>query len=169
MPAYLTWMRQEIDLPIRVLLTHTAQRFIQPHAINWHADEVYASGNLDLNPTEFARRSLAIVVLPATGNMIASAALGLAGSPAQTALLAGERPAMFFPNMNKVMWTKPVTQRHVQTLRQDGHTVVEPPERPIFELWRKENTIGPAMPTPEEATELIIAWLENLVVATAEP
>lgn len=167
MPAYLTWMRQEIELPVRVLLTHSAERFIQPHAIAWHADEVFASGDLRLNPTEFARRSLAIVVLPCTGHMIACAALGLAGSPAQTALLGAERPVMFFPNMNKLMWTKPAMQRNVETLRQDGHTVVEPPERPIFELWRKENAIGPALPTPEEATELIIAWLESIVTAAA--
>ena len=50
----------------------------------------------DLNPTEFALRSRAVIVLPATANMLASAALGLAGMPAQTAVLAAPGPVLFF-------------------------------------------------------------------------
>lgn len=166
LPAYLTWLRQEVDLSLRVLLTHSAERFVHRQAIAWYADEVYASDDPTVNPTEFAKRSLGIVVLPATANMLASAALGLAASPAQTALLAADQPALFFPNMNKSMWTKNSTQRHAATLRADGHTVVDPRERPVFELWRRENAMGIALPPPDEATELIVAWLER---TDAEP
>ncbi|AGL17015.1 flavoprotein [Actinoplanes sp. N902-109] len=159
--GYLSWLRQEIDLPLRVLLTASAERFVQPSSIAWYADEVFTSTDASLNPTEFAKRSLGIVVLPATANTIAAAALGLAGSPAQTALLAGDRPALFFPSMNKSMWVKRTTRQHVETLRADGHTVVEPQERVIFELWQRENAVGIAMPPPDAVAQLIIGWLEG--------
>jgi phosphopantothenoylcysteine synthetase/decarboxylase len=169
LPAYLTWLRQELDLSLRVLLTADAERFLQPQMVAWYVDEMYTSHDPALNPTEFAKRSLATVVLPATANTLAAAALGLAGTPAQTVLLAGDRPALFFPSMNKTMWEKPSTRRHVETLRAEGHTVVEPLERPIFELWRRENTTGPSRPPPDEATETIIAWLEQTLQDAEEP
>lgn len=125
-PAYLIWLRQEVDLPLRVLMTHSAERFVPPQLVAWYADEMYVSGDPALNPTELARRSLGIVVLPATANIIAAAALGLAATPAQTALLNSPRSVMFFPSTNEAMWT---------------------------------------MPTPEEATALIISWLEERLIA----
>jgi phosphopantothenoylcysteine synthetase/decarboxylase len=160
-PGYLTWMRQEIDLSLRVLLTSSAERFVPRQVVDWYADESYTSDDPTLNPTEFAKRSAAIVVLPATANMLASAALGLAATPAQTVLLASDRPVMFFPSTNPTMWTKETTQRHVATLRTAGHTVVEPEERVAYEIWRRENTVGPAMPPPDVATEAIVSWLEK--------
>lgn len=169
LPAYLTWLRQELDLSLRVLLTTDAERFLPPQMVAWYVDELYTSGDPALNPTEFAKRSLATVVLPATANTLAAAALGLAGTPAQTVLLASDRPALFFPSMNKTMWEKPSTGRHVETLRAEGHTVVEPLERPIFELWRRENTMGPSLPPPDAATETIIAWLEQTLPSDEEP
>jgi phosphopantothenoylcysteine synthetase/decarboxylase len=168
-PAYLAWLRQEIDLSLRVLLTHSAERFLQPQVVAWHVDEVFTSNDASLNPTEFAKRSLGIVVLPATANMLASTALGLAATPAQTVLLASDRPAHFFPSMNATMWAKSSTQRHVTALRAEGHTVTEPQERPGFELWQRDNAVGPALPPPDEAAEMIAAWLENVLSAAMTP
>ncbi|MFG3259913.1 flavoprotein [Streptomyces sp. NPDC048172] len=161
LPGYLKWMRQEIDLPLRVLLTRSAERFVPRQVVAWHVDEVYGSDDPELNPTEFARRSLALVVLPATAHTLAAAALGLAGTPAQTALLAAERPALFFPSMNGVMWRKPSVRRHVAALRAEGHTVVEPLEAEVFELWQGEVTIGPVLPPPHQAADCIIKWVEE--------
>ncbi|GAB7185259.1 bifunctional phosphopantothenoylcysteine decarboxylase/phosphopantothenate--cysteine ligase CoaBC [Kitasatospora sp. Ki12] len=169
LPSYLVFLRQEIDLPLRVLLTASAARFVQPQVLAWHADEVYVADDPALNPTEFAHRSLGLVVLPATANTLAAAALGLAATPAQTVLLAHERPALFFPNMNGSMWRKPATRRHVSTLRADGHTVVEPTEREMFLLWQKENGVGPAMPGPDEAAETVVTWLEEALNGDDEP
>lgn len=160
-PAYLVWLRNEIDLSLRVLLTCSAERFIQRQVVAWHADEVYASDDTALNPVEFARSSRGIVVLPATANMLAAAALGLAATPAQTALLASDRPALFFPNMNSSMWEKGSVQRHVATLRADGHTVVQPQQREVFEMWRREVSIGLTLLPPDEVAETIIKWIDE--------
>ncbi|GGP82449.1 hypothetical protein GCM10010278_71360 [Streptomyces melanogenes] len=164
LPLYLTWLRQEIDLGLRVLLTADAARFVQPQLVAWYADETCTSDDPALNPVEFAKRSAAVVVLPATANTLAATALGLAATPAQTALLAAERPVLFFPNMNRTMWTKEPTRRHVATLRADGHTVVEPQEQVVFELWRRENAAGITMPAPDEAASTVVAWLEKTLV-----
>lgn len=66
---------RSLPWPRSVLLTHSAERFLQPQVVAWHADEVFTSDDASLNPTEFAKRSLGIVVLPATANMLASTAL----------------------------------------------------------------------------------------------
>ncbi|MFD9794172.1 flavoprotein [Streptomyces sp. NPDC059070] len=161
LPLYLPWLRQEIDLGLRVLLTADAARFVQPQVVAWYADETCTSDDPALNPVEFAKRSAAVVVLPATANTLAAAALGLAATPAQTALLAAERPVLFFPNMNRTMWNKDPVRRHVATLRADGHTVVEPQEQVVFELWRRENVPGITMPAPDEAAATVLAWLEK--------
>lgn len=164
LPAYLMRLGNELDLGVRVLLTHSAERFVSPQVVAWHADEVFTSDDPTLNPTEFARRSAAIVVLPATANMLASAALGLAATPGQTALLAATSPALFFPQLNPSMWAKGPVRRHVETLRADGHVVVDPEEKQIYELWRRTFTVGPAMPSPEQAVEIIVAWLEKTLL-----
>lgn len=164
LPAYLMRLGNELDLGIRVLLTRSAERFVSAQVVAWHADEVFTSDDPTLNPTEFARRSAAIVVLPATANMLAAAALGLAGTPGQTALLAAAGPALFFPQLNASMWAKAPIRRHVETLRADGHVVVDPEEKQIYELWRRTFTTGPAMPAPEPAVEIIIDWLEKAML-----
>jgi phosphopantothenoylcysteine synthetase/decarboxylase len=160
LPGYLMYLKNEVDLKLRVLLTHSAERVLPRQTVAWYADEVYSGSDPGLNPTEFALRSLGIVVLPATANMLATAALGLAGTPAQTAVLAAEQPCMFFPSMNASMWGKRVTQQHVASLRDDGHVVVEPQERPGYVIWQRSFAPGPAIPPPELAAELIIGWLD---------
>jgi phosphopantothenoylcysteine synthetase/decarboxylase len=160
LPAYLAYLASSVDMNLRVLLTHSAERFISPSLVRFYVDEVFTSDDPGLNPTEFALRSAGLVVLPATANMLAAAALGLAGTPAQTAVLAGDAPVLFFPQTNASMWAKPRLQQHVAALRADGHIVVEPAEGPVYEMWRREVTTGPVMPQPDQATEIIIAWLE---------
>jgi phosphopantothenoylcysteine synthetase/decarboxylase len=161
LPSYLIWLRNEVNLSLRLLLTHSAERFIQPQVAAWYADEVFVSGDPALNPAEFAQRSLGIVVLPATANMLAAAALGLAATPAQTVLLATEQPVLFFPSLNAAMLAKSSVKRHIEALRAEGHAVIDPDQREIFELSRRKVAIGPALPEPDQATELIIKWLEN--------
>jgi phosphopantothenoylcysteine synthetase/decarboxylase len=161
LPEYLIWLRNEVDLDLRLLLTASAERFVNPQLLAWYADEVYLSGDERLNPAEFAQRSVGIVVLPATANMLAAAALGLAATPAQTVVLASERPVLFFPNMNASMWAKNSVKRHLTALRTEGHGVVDLKERAVFELSRRKVMMSPALPPPGEVTELIINWLEN--------
>ncbi|MEU4623464.1 phosphopantothenate--cysteine ligase family flavoprotein [Actinoplanes sp. NPDC023801] len=155
LPSYAMQLRATTESPIRVLLTHSAARFLHRRTASWFADEAYASDDGDLIPTELARRSRLLVVLPATAHTMAAVALGLAGSPAQTALLAATGPVLFFPSMNQTMWERPVVQRHVRTLRDDGHQVVEPVDGLVYENWQRRTVQAPCLPSPMDAAVLI--------------
>lgn len=161
LPAYITHLSNALELNVRVLLTRSAERFVSAQVVRWYVDEVFTHDDPGLNPAEFALRSAGIVVLPATANMLAAVALGLAATPAQTAVLAASSPVLFFPQMTTSMWEKPIVQRHVAALRADEHVVVDPHLGQAYELWRREITVGPGIQPPDEATEIIIEWLEQ--------
>ncbi|MDP3299267.1 MAG: bifunctional phosphopantothenoylcysteine decarboxylase/phosphopantothenate--cysteine ligase CoaBC, partial [Phenylobacterium sp.] len=69
-----------------------------------------------------------VVVVPATADLIAKAAHGLAGDLASTTLLATDKPVLMAPAMNVRMWTHPATQRNLATLKADGVSLVGPDE-----------------------------------------
>lgn len=70
--------------------------------------------------------------------------------------------------MNAVMWGKPIIQRHVAALRADGHTVVEPQPQQVYEFWQRDFVVGPAMPPPDVAIDIIITWLEQGQLGAAD-
>jgi phosphopantothenoylcysteine decarboxylase/phosphopantothenate--cysteine ligase len=157
--AYLTELKSELDLEIEVLMTTTAERFVRPEVVGLFADRVWTCDTPGLNPIEAALTARAIVVLPASGNTIASAALGLMATPATTALAAAPSPSLYLPHMNGVVWAKPFMQQHVAALRERGDTVVAPTAGVTFEIWRKAKHAALSMPPPDEAAEVVRGWL----------
>ena len=160
LPDYLSQLRTDLDLPLRLLLTHSTQQFLNPDGLAWHADEVLSADAI-FNPTEFALRSRLVVVLPASANMLACAALGLAATPAQTVVLATPGPVLFFPSMNKVLWDRPVTRRHVAALRGDGHSVIDPVSRATYSLWNRTVEPGIGLPLPVDVAKIVSAALNE--------
>jgi len=160
LPLYLTELRKTQG-EIVVLLTRSAERFVPREVVGWLADEVITSDSPTLNPIKLALTSKGIVVLPATAHMVAARALGLASTPAATTLLAAPGPCLWFPHMNKVMWDKPVIQRHVASLREDGETVVEPESRVVYEMWRGAHGDGVSMAPPDKAAVIVSEWLDE--------
>jgi len=159
---YLSRIRQVVvEEPIRVLLTHSAQRFVSPDIAHWYADECFASDDPRLNPTEFVLRSRGVVVLPATANTLAAAALGLAGTPAQTVLMMAEPPTLFFPSMNQIMWRRGTTRDHVGRLRAEGHVIVDPQPGEAYEMWQRRIVESLVMPGPDETAAVIGRWWEQ--------
>jgi phosphopantothenoylcysteine decarboxylase/phosphopantothenate--cysteine ligase len=72
-----------------------------------------------------------VVVAPATANLIARAANGLADDLATTLLLATDTQVLMAPAMNVRMWRHPATQRNLETLKADGVSFVGPDEGPM--------------------------------------
>lgn len=66
------------------------------------------------------------VVVPATANVIAKMANGIADDAVTAALLATSAPVAVIPAMNSHMWANPATQRNVRVLKQDGRLLMEP-------------------------------------------
>jgi phosphopantothenoylcysteine decarboxylase/phosphopantothenate--cysteine ligase len=121
------------------LLTEAGARFVTPHALAaitgsrvfgdlWSLDDETHVGHIRL-----ARDHDLIVVAPASADLIARMALGLAHDLASTVLLATTRPILLAPAMNPTMWAHPATQAHIATLRKRGVTVVGPAEGEMAE------------------------------------
>jgi len=78
-----------------------------------------------------AQENEMMVVAPATADLLARLALGLANDFLTTLYLAFTGPVVLAPAMNSHMWLHPATQANIRTLRERGHTVLEPEEGPL--------------------------------------
>ncbi len=73
-----------------------------------------------------AERADLVVVAPATANILAKMAAGIADDLVSTTLLAVEGPVLLAPAMNVRMWSNPATEHNVEILKQRGHILVGP-------------------------------------------
>ena len=116
------------------VLTANAQRFVAPTALQavagerprtdlWDADAEASMGHIEL-----ARWADAVLIAPATANLLARLAAGMADDLLTTACLATEAPLLLAPAMNAAMWRHPATQRNVQHLCADGAVLLGPAE-----------------------------------------
>jgi phosphopantothenoylcysteine decarboxylase/phosphopantothenate--cysteine ligase len=96
-------------------------------------DQVYTGlwdlkGEAEMGHIQLSREADLIVVVPATADLIAKMAAGIADDLATTLLLATDKPVVVAPAMNVRMWQHPATQRNVAQLKADGVTVIDPDE-----------------------------------------
>jgi len=117
---------------VHVVMTRSAQEFVRPLTFQvLTANRVYtdlfdrASG-WNVQHVELATQSDLIVVAPATANIIAKAALGIADDLLSTVITAAGCPVLFCPAMNKNMYENRVVQRNLAALREHGYHIVEP-------------------------------------------
>ncbi|MCX4694416.1 bifunctional phosphopantothenoylcysteine decarboxylase/phosphopantothenate--cysteine ligase CoaBC [Streptomyces sp. NBC_01408] len=108
-----------------------------------------------------------VVVAPATADLLAKAAHGLADDLLTNTLLTARCPVVFAPAMHTEMWEHPATQENVATLRRRGAVVIEPA---VGRLTGKDTGKG-RLPDPEEIFEVCRAVLRRggLPGGTAEP
>ena len=117
---------------VRCVMTAAAQRFVTADAMAaLIADRVFTDlwdreAETDVGHIRLARDCDAIVVAPATADLMAKMANGLADDLASTVLLATNAPVLVAPAMNPAMWSHPATQRTVGTLEGDGLHFVGP-------------------------------------------
>ncbi|WP_420481934.1 bifunctional phosphopantothenoylcysteine decarboxylase/phosphopantothenate--cysteine ligase CoaBC [Croceicoccus gelatinilyticus] len=93
------------------------------HTTLWDLKNEAEMGHIQLS-----READLVVVCPATADLLARMAQGVADDMATTLLLATDKPVMAVPAMNVKMWEHPATRRNVARLREDGVTVMEPDE-----------------------------------------
>ena len=98
-----------------------------------------------------------VVVAPATADLLAKAAHGLADDLLTTTLLTARCPVVFAPAMHTEMWEHPATQANVATLRQRGAVVIEPAEGRLTGA----DTGKGRLPDPAEIFELAVGVLER--------
>ena len=132
-PSYVLQLRmQGYAREIRVVMTEAATRFVTPmamRALSGHpvlTDMFDARGRWSVSHTQASEDADAVIVLPATANIMAKAAAGIADDCASSVIVAATCPVVFVPSMNEAMWRKPSVQRNVQILKDDGCEVVAP-------------------------------------------
>ncbi len=119
---------------VDVAMTINAQRFVQPlsfQAITHRPvfADLWAPGmETDIAHVTLGRESDVIVVAPATANMLAKLAHGLADDPVSVTALAARCPMIVAPAMDAGMFSHPATAANVAQLRERGVVMVEPEE-----------------------------------------
>ncbi len=118
----------------RAILTAAGAEFITPLSVasltgeKCYTDLFDLTDEAEMGHIELSRSADLLVVAPATADLMAKAANGLANDLASTALLATDKPVMIAPAMNVRMWEHPATQRNREALRADGFMVAGPEE-----------------------------------------
>ncbi len=117
---------------VQVMMTRGATRFVSPMTFEALSGrpvycDIFDSGLEGAMPhIELSRKADLFMVLPATANVLAKAAAGMADDLLLASLLCHTRPVLFFPSMNPSMFTNPATSANILKLRELGHEVVEP-------------------------------------------
>lgn len=116
---------------VQVVLTKAAAKFVTPLSFQVLAQRPVYTDMFDATADKVLHVQLAqwtdlAVVVPASADLIAKMAGGLADDLASLTLLATKAPKLVVPAMNDQMWFNPATQRNLQTLQADGVQIVEP-------------------------------------------
>ena len=153
---------------VRPIMTAGAGHFVTDLAVGaLAAEKVFAElfdreDEQDVGHIRLARECDAVVVAPATANLMARMAHGLTDDLATAVLLATRAPILLAPAMNPAMWNHPATRRNVETLEADGVAFVGPATGEMAEAGEAGRG---RMAEPLE----IVAALEGLFDGGAKP
>jgi phosphopantothenoylcysteine decarboxylase/phosphopantothenate--cysteine ligase len=116
------------------VLTRAGEQFVTPMSLGTLAESpVYSSlwelkDEVEIGHIQLSRAADLVLVCPATADLLAKMAAGIADDLATTLLLATDKPVVAAPAMNVRMWLHAATRRNVTQLRSDGVQVIEPAE-----------------------------------------
>ncbi len=155
---------KETGAAVRVVMTDAAQRFVTPLAAGALVGErVFTdlfdqAQEFDVGHIRLARECDLIIVAPATADLMAKAAHGLANDLASAVLLATDKPVLMAPAMNPLMWSHTATRRNFETLSADGIRFIGPNAGEMAE--RGEAGVG-RMAEPTEIRDAALALLSD--------
>jgi len=158
---------RERGAAVRCVLTEAGAKFVTPLSLQaLSEDRVYGdmfslTDESEMGHIQLSRDADLLVVVPATADLLARMAAGLANDLASTVLLATDKPVLVAPAMNVRMWTHAATVANVETLKRRGIHFVGPTEGAMA-----CNEFGPGRMS--EAAEIADA-IERLVAPAARP
>ncbi len=158
---------RERGASVRCVLTEAGARFVTPLSLQaLTEDRVYSdmfslTDESEMGHIQLSRDADLLVVAPATADILARMAAGVADDLAATVLLATDKPALVAPAMNVRMWTHAATVANVETLRKRGIHFIGPNDGAMA-----CNEFGPGrMSEPEE----IVVAIEGLLAPAERP
>ena len=130
-------LMRKAGIAVRCVLTEGGAQFVTPmtlaalseapvHTSLWDLKDEAEMGHIQLS-----READLVVVAPATADLLARMAAGIADDLATTLLLATDKPVLAAPAMNVRMWEHAATRRNVAQLTADGVTILPPDEGPM--------------------------------------
>lgn len=156
--AALTSFLIKAGADVQVIMTEHAKEFITPLTFEALTNRRCLTDTFDRNheySTEhvaLAKEADAVMIAPATANVMAKLAHGIADDMLTTTVLACDCPKMIAPAMNTRMYENPVTQENMETLKKYGMTVIEPAKGRLA-----CGDVGAGkMPEPEELLQYVL-------------
>jgi phosphopantothenoylcysteine decarboxylase/phosphopantothenate--cysteine ligase len=162
---------------VRVVMTEAAQKFITPLTMQALSQHPVATDTFDLTQEatighiQLADRAELLVIAPATADVIARLAHGLANDLLTTVALACRAPLLLAPAMNVNMWRHPATQENLKTLVGRGVHTVGPDAGELACGWIGEGRLVDPAVVAQECGRLLGPrdWSGRRVVVTAGP
>jgi phosphopantothenoylcysteine decarboxylase/phosphopantothenate--cysteine ligase len=130
-------LARKAGIEVTCVLTDGGAHFVTAMTLGALSEnQVYTSlwdlkDEAEMGHIQLSRQADLVVVAPATADLLAKMAAGMADDLATTLLLATDKPVLVAPAMNVRMWQHAATVRNVAQLRADGVTVLEPDEGPM--------------------------------------
>ena len=158
---------REREFAVRCIVTRAGAKFVTPLALaSLSGERVFTdlfslTDEAEIGHIRLSREADLVVVAPATADLIAKMAHGLADDLASTALLATDKPVLIAPAMNPAMWEHAATRRSIAQVQADGVRLVGPNPG---DMACGETGLG-RMAEPDQIVEAI----EHMLVAAAGP
>jgi phosphopantothenoylcysteine synthetase/decarboxylase len=168
LPAFIFALLRHCADDVQVVMTHAAEKLSSRYAIEV-ASRHFVFVDMDdqaegvfVPHIELSRRCEAIVVYPATVNILGKVANGIADELVSALIIAAKVPVFFVPVTNHSMWEHPATQRNVQRLTDDGYAVL--PNVAALEVATREGL--PAVETPFPFPTLLVRLQAAMTAST---
>ena len=148
---------------VRAVITAGGEKFVTPLSVQAlcedrvHTELFSLTGESEMGHIQLSRSADLVVVAPASADLLAKMAAGMADDLATTLLLATDKEVLVAPAMNVRMWTHPATVANLETLLRRGVSVVGPEEGPMA-----CGEFGPGrLAEPAAILEAIVARLDG--------
>ncbi|MEM6649493.1 MAG: bifunctional phosphopantothenoylcysteine decarboxylase/phosphopantothenate--cysteine ligase CoaBC, partial [Pseudomonadota bacterium] len=168
---YLIRLLTQSGINVTGVLTQGGAEFTTPLSVasltgnKCYTDLFDLTDEAEMGHIELSRAADLVVCAPATANILAKAATGLADDLASTLLLATDKRVLYAPAMNVRMWDHPATQRNINQLRQDGALFVGPNDG---DMACGEFGAG-RLSEPEEIVTAVEKALDNAITSIPSP
>jgi phosphopantothenoylcysteine decarboxylase/phosphopantothenate--cysteine ligase len=159
----------KLGTTVKTIMTKNATEFISPLTFKTITSQKVLidlfSENESIDETighvSISEEADLFIVAPATANIIAKIAHGIADDALSTALLAARSSIIVAPAMNNHMWLNPATQENIKTLKKRGVIIVEPEKGRL--ACGEENAVGRLA-----NNETIISSIENVLMKSSD-
>jgi len=161
---------------VDVVMTKNAQQFVTPltyQTISGHPvfTDLFSSRQPEIAHIDLANKTDLIIIAPATANIIAKIASGLADDLLSTVVLATRAPILIAPAMNARMWGNPIVKRNVETLKKLGFGIIEPATGELACGYEGKGRLAEVEDIVEEATTILTPkdFRRERILITAGP